>query len=409
MKRAFGLVLTMMVFTAVPAVQTASASRPTLATITGSVRDNKGAPLAGALISLLKEGAGVVKHTRSGADGKFLARVAPGKYGIRAIADGFNEVVFSSVEVRASQELVYRFNLEPIGGGKTIPEQRRDRDDVKWTLRSAQSRRSIFQVQESDAEDIRAVLGSKEAPDETEQTVATEEVPAGIDVPNKIRPQGVIETYVSSDALAGSYSGLNFAVSVPTTHKVELIFAGQTGIGPGAPERLEATARFQPFENHRIDASLAGVRINQARWLGARDNSRENLGQVSVRAIDEWIVRDGIVIVLGVDYSRFVGAGGGHSVTPRFGIQVDANARTRFRAAYVPAGDESSMQSVATFEDNQVVFSDHGNRPIAYVDGQAVMERSHRLEFGVERVIDSRSNLEASAFLDTTSGRGVGL
>ena len=37
------------------------------------------------------------------------------------------------------------------------------------------------------------------------------------------------------------------------------------------------------------------------------------------------------------------------------------------------------------------------------------MDRSHRLEFGIERVIDSRSNLEGTAFFDATSGRGVGL
>jgi hypothetical protein len=38
-----------------------------------------------------------------------------------------------------------------------------------------------------------------------------------------------------------------------------------------------------------------------------------------------------------------------------------------------------------------------------------VLERSHRLEFGVERVLDNSSNVEATAFFDTTSGRGVGL
>ena len=37
------------------------------------------------------------------------------------------------------------------------------------------------------------------------------------------------------------------------------------------------------------------------------------------------------------------------------------------------------------------------------------MERSHRLEFGVERVLDNSSTLETTAFFDTTNGRGVGL
>ena len=31
-----------------------------------------------------------------------------------------------------------------------------------------------------------------------------------------------------------------------------------------------------------------------------------------------------------------------------------------------------------------------------------------RLEFGIERVLDNNSNIEATAFFDTTSGRGVG-
>jgi hypothetical protein len=41
--------------------------------------------------------------------------------------------------------------------------------------------------------------------------------------------------------------------------------------------------------------------------------------------------------------------------------------------------------------------------------GEAVLERSHRLEFGIERVLDNSSNVEATAFFDTTTGRGVGL
>jgi hypothetical protein len=134
-------------------------------------------------------------------------------------------------------------------------------------------------------------------------------------------------------------------------------------------------------------------------------------GQVSLRAVDEWIVRDGIVIVLGLDYSRFVGAGGAHAFTPRFGVQYDVNARTRVKAAFASGGEEDGIQSVATFEDEQVVFRNNTQafHPIAFVDGEAVLERSHRVEFGIERVLDNSSNVEATAFFDTTTGRGVGL
>jgi hypothetical protein len=409
-------------------VPNADAGKGSLATITGAVLDNKGNPVSGAFISLLKDGANkVIKQTRSDAAGRFTTRISPGRYGIKAIAAGFNEVVFSSVEVRASQELVYRFNLEPIGSGKTLPERRRDREDVKWTLRSAQTRRSIFQVQDGQDIDIQAVLGnppaaSGETPDET-QTDATATDATSADAietagetaqtSSHTRIQGVIESYFGGSSYGPSYPGLNFAIAATPSDRIELVFAGQTAVGANAPERFEATTQVRAGQRHRVGMTFGAARFGNSLWTPYENDVTSSepgsFGQFSVRAIDEWIVRDGIVIVLGLDYSRFIGAGSARSLDPRIGIQYDVNARTRVKAAYAPGGNEDSIQSVADFEDTQIAFREAGKRPIAFVDGRAVMDRSHRLEFGVERVLDNKSNLEGAAFFDTTLGRGVGL
>lgn len=419
MKRTIGrriLSLSLAVFSVAFYLQApaANASRGNLATITGAVLDNKGNPVSGALISLLRDGASrVIKQTHSDAAGRFSTRISPGRYGIRAIASGFNEVVFASVEVRASQELVYRFNLEPIGSGKTLPERRKDRDDVKWTLRSAQTRRSIFQAQEGEDADIQAVLGRETSEVETPADGSAQYSPEAVSQQSRSRLQGIVETYFASNSYGPSQPGLNFAVATSPNDRIELIFAGQTAVGPNAPERFEVSTLVRAGQRHKVGLSLGAVRFASPVWSTAKDNHSDNsaigLGQVSVRAIDEWIVRDGIVIVLGLDYSRFIGAGGARSLNPRIGIQFDANARTRLKAAYAPGGDEANIQSVAAFEDTQVAFRESGKRPIAFVDGRAVMDRSHRLEFGIERVLDNKSNLEGTAFFDTTSGRGVGL
>jgi hypothetical protein len=394
----------------------ANASKGNLATITGAVLDNKGNPVSGALISLLKDGASkVIKQTRSDAAGRFSTRISPGRYGIRAIAAGFNEVIFSSVEVRASQELVYRFNLEPIGSGKTLPERRKDRDDVKWTLRSAQTRRSIFQAQEGQDADIEAALGQTNQQAEAIDvgTADSSELnPTASNENNHRSVQGVLETYFAGNSYGASYPGLNFAVATFPSDSIELIFVGQTAAGPNAPERFEASTHLRAGQRHRMGMSVGAVSFGTPAWGTTKENqldSQPRMGQISVRAIDEWIVRDGIVIVLGLDYSRFIGAGGARSINPRIGIQYDANARTRLKAAYAPGGDEDSIQSIAAFEGTQVAFRDSAKRPIAFVDGRAVMDRSHRLEFGVERVLGNKSNFEGTAFFDTTSGRGVGL
>lgn len=414
MKRAFGLGLSLIALVSlVSGDALAAGSSKSLATITGTVLDNRGNPLSGALVSLLREGPKqTVKEARTDREGKFLAKVQPGRYGIKAIAHGFSEVAFASVDVKASQELVYKFNLEPVGYGNTLPERRRDRDDVKWTLRSSHPRRSIFQIDPNPDTTVEAV---NEATAKAEEAAAAPmetapEAPAEANTESsRSKTRGVLETYFANNGFSSSYVGVNFAVATPVSEHVELIFSGQTGLGD-APGRLEASTLFRVGDRHRVGVTASGVRFETPIWTTTRFSDHPNLhGQISLRAVDEWIVRDGIVIVMGLDYSRFVGAGGASSFTPRIGVQYDVNARTRVKAAFASGGEEDDIQSVAGFEDEQVVFRDPSARPVAYIDGQAVLERSHRLEFGIERVLDNHSNIEATAFFDTTSGRGVGL
>ncbi len=373
-----------------------------LATVTGTVRDNKGAPLGGALIQLIREGAKqAIKQTYTGADGSFSAKIPAGRYSLRAIAQGFSEVLFESVQVNPSAEIAYRFNLEPVNSPKTLVNQRSDRDNVKWTLRSAQSQRSIFQANEGQDSTVAAVEQANDANTEVTQSNTDER--------GRVRLQGVAETYfaTSSSPLSSAYEGVNFAFALPASETIDLIFAGQGGVGVGAPQRFETTARLRLDDRHRISLSGGGARLFSV--IGRKSSERNRLGQVSVRAVDEWIVRDGVVVVMGVDYSRFTGAGGDSAFTPRFGVQFDANARTRLKASYAPGGDESTVQSTVNFEEGPVLFRQRATQPVAFVGGRAVMGQSRRLEFGVQRLLDNRSNVEAAAFMDMTSGRGVGL
>jgi Carboxypeptidase regulatory-like domain/TonB dependent receptor len=390
-----------------------------LATISGTVRDSKGNPLSGAVVSLLKEGVDqVVKQIRTATDGTFTARIAPGKYNLRAAADGFNEVVFSAVQVKSSEELVYRFNLEPVGSGKTAPERRRDRDNPRWVLGSAHSRRSIFQAGEGENETldrVEAAAADQEQADLYADDVALSSEPTSTG--NGARPQGVIETYTSFSAnpLATSFSGLNFAYARPAGDNLDLVFVGQTGVGQGAPQRLEALARLRATDRHSIRVGVSGMKFRTFAPFaitvhdGSSTENSRTLSQFSLRAVDEWVVRDGIVLVVGLDYSKFVGASGDHSVTPRLGVQYDVNARTRLKAGYSSGGDELNLQNFESFEDIPVAFRQSSNTPVAIVDGRSVMERTRRLEFGMERALSEDSTVEATAFFDTTTGRGLGL
>lgn len=377
-----------------------------LATITGTVRDNKGAPLAGALVQLIREGAKqIVRQTYTAADGSFSARIPAGRYSLKAIAAGFSEVLFESVQVNPSAEIAYRFNLEPATSSKTLVNQRNDKDNVKWTLRSAQGRKSIFQANPGNDPNIASAEAAADAADGNTE----EQAQPATDERGRVRLQGVAEQYfaTSSSPFSSSYEGMNFALALPASETIDLIFAGQTGIGDGAPQRFETTARMRVNDRHHLSLSGGGARFLTV--VDNKESSRRSLGQMSVRAVDEWLVRDGVVVVMGLDYSRFTNAGGDSALSPRFGIQFDANARTRVRASYAPAGDESAIQSTASFEQADVYFKQPSSQPVAFVGGRAVMGQSRRLEFGVQRVLDNRSNIDAAAFVDMTGGRGVGL
>lgn len=393
------------------------------ATVSGSVRDSHGNPIAGAVISLLKDGASeIIKQVKSAADGTFITTIAPGRYALRAIADGFSAVLFDSVQVYPADQVVYRFNLEPIGSGNTAPERRKDRDDRRWILRARSGSRSIFQMDEGKDATIAAVIAaqadaddSASATDATLDETVTQTANAKDEPTTPARAQGVVETYAATSSAAGGYSfaGMNFALAQPINERVDLIVAGQTGTGRNAPQRLETTASIRATDNHLLKLSAAAGILNAFAPAIKTDNrspGQKSLGQFSLRAVDEWLVRDGVVVVLGLDYSRFLGAGGAHAISPRLGAQFDAGPRTRLRAAYTTANNwTTAAQDSVEFEGTTVAFQQPEATPIAFVDGRAVMERSSRLEFGVERVLDNESNIEATAFFDTTSNRGVGL
>jgi len=390
----------------------------TFGTISGTVLDGRGNPVSGALVKILRDGVNeVVKETKSAADGKFSARVMPGRYLVRALAEGFTPATFTSVQITPATELVYRFNLQPAGEGRTAAERRPDRHDPKFRIRASQSRRSIFHAGETEGE---TVAGAAEAAVNAEEAAAADETGITADaelgeaadstgVRSGRQPvRGYVETFFaqSADPRVGGYAGLNFALAAPVNRQLEVTFVGQLG----EFERMEATARARLGARHRVSATVGGARLpllgeGESRFGAGGDR----LSQMSVRAVDEWVVREGVVLVVGLDYSRFLGAGGADSLSPRLGFAFEADARTRLHAAYAPGADAGEQVTAEMFEGGPALIREEPGQAVAFVDGEAVLERSRRLEFGVERLLGENSSVEATVFFDTVDGRGVGL
>lgn len=364
-----------------------------LGTIKGIVRDNSGNPISDALVAVFYVGTSkILKQVRSATDGSFLAKVIPGTYTVLAVAQGYNPQTFATVQVNPSAELTYGFKLERAGSGNTLPEKTVDRNSSKWRIRMAQSQRSIYQTTEGETP-VDETATAEIAPDETGEEKTN------------LPGQTIIETYFAGSE-NGNFAGVNFATLVPLNEESEIVFAGQTGIGKNAPNRFETRFKFTPNDKHevRLSASVANVGRIEI------DNEEKSLGQISLSALDAWRVREGIVVVYGIDYSRFIGAGNDYSISPRFGFQYNLDSKTRIRSAFTTQTEEQSWQKVIELEDTQVVFRDTTAVQDFVVENDAPkMRKSSRLEFGIERVLSDKSNIEANVFFDTVSSRGVGL
>jgi len=376
-------------------VNASTVGAPTnLGIIRGVVRDNGGSPIADATVAIFRAGTSrLLKQVQSSEDGSFIAKILPGTYKVLAVAQGFNPVVLASVEVNRADDLVYGFNLERAGNGNTLPEKRADRNSSKWAIRSAAAQRSIYQNSEgkSPIDENAIAVDASDKPDDRQNAPS--------------RGQTVVETYFASTG-SGSYQGLNFATMLPATGNVQVIFAGQTGFGKVAPQRFETNLSVKANDKHQVHLNASVGRLGTFQ----KGQGQTELGQFSIQGLDEWRVREGVIVVFGFDYSKFVGAGGDFSLSPRLGLQYDIDAKTRFRAAYTTKTEEKNWADAVSLEDSQIAFTE----PVAVEDlvvehGKPQMNKSRRLEFGVERVLDNSSSIEANVFFDTTLGRGVGL
>lgn len=368
-----------------------------LGIIKGVVRDQGGSPISDATVAIFRLGTSkLLKQVSSANDGSFLARIIPGTYTVLAVAQGFNPVTLSDVSVNRSTELVYGFRLERSGSGNTLPEKRIDRNSSKWRIRAAQMQRAIYQNRE----------GKKPA-DETAANVTVDEtfpVTEAPSNPNR-RTQGVVETYFAGTK-NGNYAGVNFAAMTPLGDNAEFVFSGQVGKGTNAPQRFGVDVKFRPNSDHQIRVNTSFANIGNINIAG----EEKQLGQISVQALDEWKIREGVILVYGLDYSKFLGAGSESSISPRLGLQYDINSKTRFQTAFTTQTEERSWSQAVEFEGAEVLFREPVSvQDIFVANNKPKLNRSTRLEFGIERVLDNRSSVEANVFFDTAIGRGVGL
>ncbi len=406
---------------------------PALAFVSGTVRDEGGQPLTGAVVALLEAtfNGREIKSVRTDSDGKFMASITPGAYRLRAAADGFKPVL-ARVLLDRSAKLNYDFALKR---EDTLVEKRGDSDDYRWIGRSVP--RHVLHLDE--AGDVR-----------TTQTVAIE------DGNKEFRPyfRGMVQllavnSFASRMGSEPAFYGTNFAIAGSFGGNFEMAVIGQRGSGMLAPQRVEAIATMRPWNSHQITASVgygqmpfakrmngeiegmidvdpgagagphtvqhmvqnAGTSAMTPNRLPVSRRRAGTIDQLSLSAVGQWQVFQPLLVIYGFDYARFVGSTSSQreSILPRLAFQFSPSARLRLNAAVTPGASRSRL-APETFgtEDIQASFETHA--PEIGFGSEPMLDRSRRFEFGFERIFgDGSSSLEVSAFYDVVAGHGIGV
>lgn len=396
------------------------AAAPALAVVSGTVKDERGAPLIGAVVALLesRHRGKEIKRVSTDAKGRFSTGVTPGIYRLRAFAEGFVPRV-TNVFLDRTSHIKHDFQLKR---DDTLVQRRGDSDDYRWIARGAPRHAMNLAEEVDDVVDL-------DAEKALQSNVAAQ------------RPviHGVAQFVAVGTASRGGYPdasffGTNFAISGSFGGGFELAVIGQRGIGQLAPQRLTAMATVRPSDRHQVTAAIGYGQTAFTRKLGPESEVMPNdpldgnvalpvnqgalragaagsLDQLSVSATVSSQVFQPLLLIYGFDYSRFVGSVARHrdSILPRFAVQYSPTSRLRMNAAITP-GSEHQNQSPENFDTENLQASFATSPAEIAFAGSPIPDRSQRFETGFERIFgEGNSSIEASAFYDMISGHGVGV
>ncbi|MEP7271369.1 MAG: carboxypeptidase-like regulatory domain-containing protein [Acidobacteriota bacterium] len=406
---------------------------PVLAFVSGTVKDEGGQPLTGAVVALLEAAFNgrEIKSVKTDAEGKFTAAINPGAYRLRAAAEGFKPVL-ARVLLDPAAKVNYDFALKR---DDTLVDKRGDRDDYRWIGRSVP--RHVLHLDE-------------EAPPPVQSGFTD-------DRQTEFRPSfhGMMQL-LAVNSLAGSsvpggqgFYGTNFAVAGTFGGNFEMAVIAQRGAGALAPQRVEAIATVRPWATHQITASVGygqvpftrralaepdmtpeidptgtpgsgGLAANapgsasgiaQRGVAAGRSAPLSTIDQLSLSAVGQWQVFQPLLVIYGFDYARFVGSSTRHqeSILPRLAFQFEPAAGLRLKAGLTPGSGQNRIAPEG-FESEDIDATFETQAPEIAAGDEPLIDRSRRLEFGFERVVANGSgSIEAAAFYDIVSRHGIGV
>jgi hypothetical protein len=364
--------------------------------LTGLVEDTRGAPVAGAVISLFGRGVGGAGLVAlSDAAGRFsLPAVPAGSYTLRALGSGHLPAPARHITVLPNREATFTVSLTPVGDDRAaaVAEAKAQDDskddgpslaELRWLLRH--KRRSVLEAQGPEAEAATSE-GNAPAPSRLLASLAPSLAGTVEVMANPVQTEDGLDS-------PSSYSVLRL--------KGRIAKAGQWSLGGLVAESESATWRmaaeftFEPGGGHRLQVGTGyGTRPLRPLAPGEPSTRGANHGVGAAFLADEWHIGDRLTTRVGGRFSYIGFLRDANHFDPQVSVEVLGEDHSRIIATVetrtlAPGGDLLTLSTLATAPAVAFAFIDDSLRP----------ERSARAELAVDQSFGPAS-VRAHAFYE---------
>lgn len=320
--------------------------------VVGWVEDAKGAPVAGALVSLFGRGlrdGGLI--TLSDSTGRFFLPALPaGSYTIRALGHG--KALSQRITVLPNQDSIFTLSFAPAGQRIDLEaalENASPNDrELKWLLRH--KRRSVLEARSVDEQ-----LRTAESIQQTHNLLETllpwiPELGGAVEVMASPAPFGTTTEARGLELGAPSLGSLKLNGRLSESSRWSL--GGLVADSESATWRMAAEFIVEPGAGHRLQAGAGyGTRVLQPGFSATGEGRLDNRTVGAVFVHDRWQLGQRLALDGGARYSYIGFVGDKSGFSPTLGVEFRAARNTRLRAfasarTLVPGGDLLTLSTL---------------------------------------------------------------
>jgi hypothetical protein len=367
--------------------------------LVGWVESTRGAPVAGAVVSIFGKGIrGGSLITLADNQGQFVLSSLPaGSYTLRAIGTGHEPSAAQHVTVLPNRDALFTLSLTPVGEGvaaaQAVAEDEASEGQREWRWLVRHKRRSVLESAGPDVQDADA-----------DKTPALSATPA-------LAELGPLAGSMEFAATAGSRSLEDASgVGLPSglgalqlqgrlADGVRWNLGGLIAETEGRTWRMAAEFVIEPGGGHEVEVGAgygAGDMPGDMRASLADASSEPGRTQGAVFVRDRWKLGDRVTATTGAKYTYLGFLPDSHHADAVLQIEVSADEGTRLRGSVAartlaPGGDLLTLSTVAASPTITWARLESGLRPA----------RSLRYALGVDRALGA-TRVGAEIFEEAT-------